>query len=437
MALIIKGGVKESSTTIGTSAFALGGAVSARYRTFGSQMAIGDTCFYTAYAVDGNGVPTGDFESGIGTYSATNTLTRTSVDESSNGNALVNFAAGTKYVFIDFPAQQARWVREKLTADRTYYVSTTGSDSNDGLTSGKSFATIQKAVDTICDTLDLSIYKVTIQVADGTYTGAVVLRNIVGGNGGASGAAGAGVTIQGNSSSPANVVISTTSASCFGMVEGQNRGQWYIKDMKLQTTTSGFGILANSGGIVYVGNLVFGACANGHLAAVSGCIRFRAITALLAGLNTIGGLPRDLGKFYAPPRPSQLPEPPRSQQRSRTARCAGICMSMETPILVRRPASTTTFQAVASSIVLCNSPETQQEQRLLAANTSKGRIACGVRLLSFNSMVDDVSSRRAAGTSRVFSVPKRRWGRRTGFQGTGFQRSFHGNQGFSVAPIND
>ena len=70
---------------------------------------------------------------------------------------------------VSFPA--AGGARELLTANRTYYVRTDGSDGNTGLanTSGGAFLTIQKAIDTAA-ALDLSVYNVTIQLADGTYT---------------------------------------------------------------------------------------------------------------------------------------------------------------------------------------------------------------------------------------------------------------------------
>jgi hypothetical protein len=62
--------------------------------------------------------------------------------------------------------------REVLTADRTYYVRTDGSDSNTGLanTSGGAFLTIQKALN-VCKTIDFYGYTVTISVGSGTFSG--------------------------------------------------------------------------------------------------------------------------------------------------------------------------------------------------------------------------------------------------------------------------
>lgn len=89
--------VLESSTTTGTGAFTLAGAV-AGFRTFASVCATSDTCFYYIEAVDASNIPSGNWECGLGTYSSANTLTRTNVIRSSNSNVAVSFAAGTKRV---------------------------------------------------------------------------------------------------------------------------------------------------------------------------------------------------------------------------------------------------------------------------------------------------------------------------------------------------
>ena len=100
MAHVSEDRVLESTTTTGTGALTLAGAVTG-FRAFGSVMTSpSDTCWYALWAVDANGNATGDYEEGLGTYSASNTLTRTTVLRSSNANAVVTLAAGTKYVAI-------------------------------------------------------------------------------------------------------------------------------------------------------------------------------------------------------------------------------------------------------------------------------------------------------------------------------------------------
>jgi len=94
MALIRADRVKESSTSTGTGAFTLAGADST-YRTFASVCAVGDTVYYAIAHRTSN-----EWEVGLGTYSATNTLTRTTVHSSSNANAAVTFSAGTKDVLL-------------------------------------------------------------------------------------------------------------------------------------------------------------------------------------------------------------------------------------------------------------------------------------------------------------------------------------------------
>lgn len=103
MALIVADRVHETSTTTGTGALTLAAAVTG-YRRFSAVCSVADTAYYLIFAVDSNGNPSGDWECGIATYSSANTLTRTTVQASSNANAAVNFSAGTKYVMLDATA---------------------------------------------------------------------------------------------------------------------------------------------------------------------------------------------------------------------------------------------------------------------------------------------------------------------------------------------
>lgn len=114
MAHITEDRVLETSTTTGTGALTLAGAVTG-FRAFGSVMTSpSDTCWYSLWAVDSNGNATGDYEEGLGTYSAANTLTRTTILRSSNADAVVTLAAGTKYVAITALAQRVLQLNNEL-----------------------------------------------------------------------------------------------------------------------------------------------------------------------------------------------------------------------------------------------------------------------------------------------------------------------------------
>ena len=102
MALVLADRVKESTTTTGTGAISLAGAA-VGFQTFSTAVGNTNTCYYTI--ADQSGA---DWEVGIGTYtSAGNTLSRDTIISSSNTGSLVTFSAGTKDVFVTYPAGKA------------------------------------------------------------------------------------------------------------------------------------------------------------------------------------------------------------------------------------------------------------------------------------------------------------------------------------------
>jgi hypothetical protein len=98
MALVIKDRVRQTSTTAGTGTITLSGSVTG-YQDF-SVIGTGNTTYYTIADQSGS-----NWEVGLGTYTSPNQLARTTVYESSNANALVNFGSNTKDVFVTLPAE--------------------------------------------------------------------------------------------------------------------------------------------------------------------------------------------------------------------------------------------------------------------------------------------------------------------------------------------
>ncbi|HVM72865.1 MAG TPA: hypothetical protein VMT91_13970 [Anaerolineales bacterium] len=146
--------------------------------------------------------------------------------------------------------------RKKLLTGLTYYVATTGNDSNDGKSVSTPFLTLQHAVDVVAG-LDVSGKTVTIQLADGTYTGQITLKNV-------EGTIGAGqLVIQGNNATPANVVISTNGPAFVG---SYLTSIWDIKDLTITTVGATADCLQMSfGTVVRFSNLVFGSCGRNHI----------------------------------------------------------------------------------------------------------------------------------------------------------------------------
>lgn len=151
--------------------------------------------------------------------------------------------------------------RERLTANRTYYVRTDGSDANNGLagSAGGAFLTLQKAADVIYGSLDLGGHDVLVQAGAGTYGAGVNADFPQVGKG--------KITFSGDTATPPNVTVSV-SGDCFRNSSG---ARFYVQGFKL-VSSGGHGLYTVGGEIHVSGNMEYGACAQGHIEARQGLI---------------------------------------------------------------------------------------------------------------------------------------------------------------------
>ena len=103
MAFVVNDRVKETSTTTGTGTLSLAGAVSG-FQTFVAGIGNSNVTYYAIVNDSGT-----EFEIGIGTVTdaSPDTLSRTTILESSNSDSAVDFSAGTKTVCCPLPASKA------------------------------------------------------------------------------------------------------------------------------------------------------------------------------------------------------------------------------------------------------------------------------------------------------------------------------------------
>lgn len=157
--------------------------------------------------------------------------------------------------------------RELLTANRTYYVRTDGSDSNTGLanSSGGAFATIQKAINVIA-ALDISTFTVTIQLGNtGNYAGWAVSAPFIGGPG-------SSVSLIGDTSAPGSYVITS---SC----TVQNNAVFQVSGVDF-TPSSGDGMAVVTNGYL----AIVGAC---HFGTTTGSRQLLATTKSIINIAAV------------------------------------------------------------------------------------------------------------------------------------------------------
>lgn len=174
--------------------------------------------------------------------------------------------------------------REVLTAARTYYVRTDGSDSNTGLadTAAGAFLTIQAAINAVA-LLDFNAKVVTIQVRTGTYA-AITLKANTGQ------ALVSDFIIQGDTTTPSNVVISS-SGVCVTATGSGVLAQF--KGIKI-TSSGSYGFNCTAGATIQYETMDFGTCGFDHILCQTGAhITASGNYSITAGagrhLNTIAG----------------------------------------------------------------------------------------------------------------------------------------------------
>lgn len=110
MTLVVKDRVKETTATTGTGTLTLAGAATG-FQAF-SVLGDGSTTYYAIYDMF-----TGAFEVGVGTYTLSGTtLSRDTILESSNSGSAVSFSAGSKDVFVTYPAERSVYLAADGTA---------------------------------------------------------------------------------------------------------------------------------------------------------------------------------------------------------------------------------------------------------------------------------------------------------------------------------
>jgi len=123
--------VRDTTTSAGNGPVTLANLTQLGLRTFAGVYAVGKSGI--PYCIED--MTTGDWETGLGTLTGTTIFTRDIVTESSNGNARVNFAAGTKNIYVTLTAAAIKRMAVKSYIDlRDYPVDPTfTTDSTAGI----------------------------------------------------------------------------------------------------------------------------------------------------------------------------------------------------------------------------------------------------------------------------------------------------------------
>jgi len=264
MALVLADRIRETTTTAGAGTITLAGATTG-YQSF-AAVGNGNTTYYTIA-----GQTTGEWEVGIGTYTASGTtLARTTILASSNAGSIVTFSAGTKDVFVTYPAGKS--VNQDANGGVTIAAPTSGiplyvSGTGSGFYSNAAGTLNHINVGRTASEARVGVAAVADDFLTGTVAGDAVFYNVSTGRGifGSAAAYSAevwtnntqrivtgsagNVTINAPSSGPALTVGGSTDATYSGLFSGNiwiSRGQF--------TTANQLEIVNNAAQSMAIGN---------------------------------------------------------------------------------------------------------------------------------------------------------------------------------------
>lgn len=297
MSYAVRDRLKQVSTSTGTGDFVLGPAVTG-YLAISAVLTDLRSFVYEIHGVDGSGVPTGEWETGVGQYwldGATPTLRRLFKLEGSNAGspAFVTFSAGTKHISLTVAASQAKTLKVGLDAFNqlpTFYVRSDGSDGNSGLanTADHAFATLGGAMSVV----SASFREANIVIGAGTFGGGVATGDCqltISG-------AGAGATTIESAVAYGGAKVAIYDVKFVGTTENALRasgaGSCIFAELVEFGAVTGGHIVSELGGQIELGDYdVSGGCSSGaHMTPkTSGTILATGVTSLLANVTMANG----------------------------------------------------------------------------------------------------------------------------------------------------
>ena len=165
-----------------------------------------------------------------------------------------------------------------LTGNASFYVATTGNDSNPCTAVGAPCLTIQRALDLIESSYDLAGFTATVNIADGTYTSRTNITQQWTGKGLNGASNQCPVFLVGNAATPANVLISTGADVSFFV----SRSCINMSGMKVTASGANSIQIIDQARVVFSGPMDMGTSAGNHFTLVRG-------GDLITGTYTISG----------------------------------------------------------------------------------------------------------------------------------------------------